>query len=157
MELWKSYKDIISLLLHDTIEDTELTYEDIKIDFGVIVADNVLALSKKDSWKELLTKQEYYEKISNSKKLSTLKWLDRLANLYSLNFATPEKQIRYLEETKNIIIPIVVKYNVELAKKIQLLIDYIENQTYDLPLSVMKKIEDLNKIKEIKENLNSTK
>ena len=32
--------------LHDTLEDTDTTYEDLEVGFGKVIADNVLALTK---------------------------------------------------------------------------------------------------------------
>jgi len=47
IEFWLEAKDIIILLLHDTIEDTDLSYEDIKKEFWEYVANAVKWLSKK--------------------------------------------------------------------------------------------------------------
>ncbi len=46
MELEKADKAIVSALLHDTIEDTDITYDDIYTEFGVDVAEAVDALTK---------------------------------------------------------------------------------------------------------------
>lgn len=155
LELWLNSDDIISLLLHDTIEDTDLSYQDINNIFWKEIAENVLWLSKKANWEEIIWKEEYYINISKNKKLAILKWLDRLANLYSLNFASKEKQGKYLKETKQIILPIVEKYNLELSQKINNLIKYLENDIYKLPLQIKSRLEDLKKIKEIKEDINN--
>ncbi len=155
LELWLNSDEIISLLLHDTIEDTDLSYDDIKNIFWKKVAENVLWLSKKDNWKEIVWKEDYYMNISKNSELAILKWLDRLANLYSLNFASEEKQKKYLRETKQIILPIVEKYNLEITEKIKNIIGYIENDIYKLPLQIKSRLEDLKKIKEIKEDINN--
>lgn len=90
------YIDIISLLLHDTLEDTETTKEEIEQKFWKEVMKNVYFLSKN----YFGNKDEYYKNISESKNLQILKWLDRIANLHSLKFAIKEKQIKYLEKTR---------------------------------------------------------
>lgn len=97
-----NYLDIISLLLHDTLEDTKTTKEEIKEKFWDYVLENVYFLSKNF----FATKEEYYKNISKTQKLQLLKWLDRLANLHSLKFASEEKQKNYIEKTKKEILSI---------------------------------------------------
>jgi len=48
-----SRDDMISALGHDSIEDTSLTYEDIKGEFGTKVADTILALTKGPEFKKI--------------------------------------------------------------------------------------------------------
>jgi len=70
-------------LLHDTIEDTSATYDEIKREFGVEIADGVFALSKN---KKLPTK---VERMDNSlerirkqpKEVWMVKLSDRITNL----------------------------------------------------------------------------
>jgi (p)ppGpp synthase/HD superfamily hydrolase len=154
IEFWLEAKDIIVLLLHDTIEDTDLSYEDIKKEFWEYVANTVKWLSKKDNWVDIVSKDEYYWNLSNNEKLAILKWLDRLANLFSLNFATPEKKEKYLKETREIILPIVAKYSQKLAEELQRLIDYIENDFFKLPPELWTKLNDLKEIVRIRWEIN---
>ena len=70
-------------LLHDTIEDTEVTYEELKEIFGITVADGVQVLSKN---KGLATKAEQMkdslERIqSQPKEIWMVKMADRISNL----------------------------------------------------------------------------
>ena len=70
-------------LLHDTIEDTTSTYEEIRGEFGVEVADGVLALSKNT---DLPSKMEQMEdSIERIQKLAKEVWMvklcDRTTNL----------------------------------------------------------------------------
>jgi len=60
IEFWLKEKDIIALLLHDTIEDTDLSYEDIKKEFWEYVANLVKWLSKKENWVDIVSKEEHY-------------------------------------------------------------------------------------------------
>ncbi len=74
---------ILSAVLHDTIEDTNATFEDIKRLFGVAIANGVQALSKN---KNLSSKEE---KMKDSldrikcqpKEISMVKMADRITNL----------------------------------------------------------------------------
>ena len=70
-------------LLHDVIEDTESTYEDVKDRFGVEVADGVQALSKDT---DLPSKQEQMSDSltrikSQPKEVWMVKLSDRISNL----------------------------------------------------------------------------
>ena len=74
---------ICCAILHDTIEDTDTSYEDILQEFGKTVADGVEALSK-DS--KLATKEEQMlDSLKRIKKQSKDVWVvkmaDRVANL----------------------------------------------------------------------------
>lgn len=154
IEFWLEAKDIIVLLLHDTIEDTNLSYEDIKKEFWEYVANAVRWLSKKDNWVRLLPEEEYYWNLSNNEVLAVLKWLDRLGNLFSLKFSSPEKKEKYLKETREVILPIVAKFSQKLAEKLQRLIDYIENDFFQLPPELWMKLNDLKEIVRIRWEIN---
>ncbi len=70
-------------LLHDVIEDTEVTYDQVEIEFGVQVASGVLSLTKN---KELLSKQEQMLDSLNRikqqpKEVWMVKLADRITNL----------------------------------------------------------------------------
>jgi (p)ppGpp synthase/HD superfamily hydrolase len=88
-------------LLHDTIEDTETTYGDIQNDFGLDVANGVLALSKN---LELSSKQEQMkdslERIKNEPaEIWMVKLCDRITNLQPPpKYWTKEKVAAYRKE-----------------------------------------------------------
>ncbi|HHH20163.1 MAG TPA: bifunctional (p)ppGpp synthetase/guanosine-3',5'-bis(diphosphate) 3'-pyrophosphohydrolase [Campylobacterales bacterium] len=74
---------ILCAILHDTIEDTEVSYEDIVHEFSVEVADGVMALTKDDT---LPSKQEKMldslQRIQQQpKEIWVVKMADRTANL----------------------------------------------------------------------------
>ena len=156
MEFWLESKDIITLLLHDTIEDTDLSHDDIKNQFWEYVADKVRWLSKKEGWIKKISKEEYYQNILWNEKLALLKWLDRLANLFSLNFAEPEKKSRYLEETKDIIVPIVNTYHPTLTKELRRIIAYIENTEFQFPPELAIKANNLKEAHHVRKKLHET-
>lgn len=102
----KSNFAITCALLHDTIEDTEVTYDDLYTDFSPEVADGVEALTKD---KNLKTKKEQMqnslEKLMNQPyEVQMVKLADRITNL-----STPpkhwdnEKKNKYLDEAKFIL------------------------------------------------------
>jgi guanosine-3',5'-bis(diphosphate) 3'-pyrophosphohydrolase len=89
-------------LLHDTIEDTRTTHEEIKKEFGSDIADAVLALTKDD---QLPEEQQTLDSLTRIKKLPEEVWAvklaDRITNLQPLlcNCNYQEK-IKYQEEAK---------------------------------------------------------
>lgn len=90
-------------LLHDTIEDTKVTYNDLLKHFGHKVAKGVLALSKNQN---LPTKQEQMQDsltriIEQGPEIRVIKMADRIQNLQAPpHYWTLEKKKAYLEEAK---------------------------------------------------------
>lgn len=90
-------------LLHDTIEDTKITYNDVLKHFGEKVAKGVLALSKNEN---LATKQEQMQDslariLEEGPEIRLIKMADRIQNLQAPpHYWTLEKKTAYLEEAK---------------------------------------------------------
>ncbi len=93
-------------LLHDTIEDTDATYELLESEFGKEVADGVLALTKNE---ELPTKVEKMrdslERIqAQPREIWMVKMADRITNLQPPpHHWSKEKIGKYREEAKRIL------------------------------------------------------
>jgi (p)ppGpp synthase/HD superfamily hydrolase len=69
-------------LLHDTIEDTEVTYEDLVAEFGTKVADGVLALTKNEALpKDAQMADSLKRIIKQGKEVRMVKMADRINNL----------------------------------------------------------------------------
>jgi len=83
-------------VLHDIIEDTNVTYEMIKIDFGQRVADLVNEVTHEGA------KDEYgfYFPRLETKNGILLKFADRLSNLSRMECWTKERQEHYLKKSK---------------------------------------------------------
>lgn len=94
---------ILCAILHDTIEDTEATFALITNDFGLQVAEGVLALTKNE---ELETKEaqmlDSLERIKKQpKEVWAVKLADRICNLYAPPFYWKnEKKEKYIEEAQ---------------------------------------------------------
>jgi guanosine-3',5'-bis(diphosphate) 3'-pyrophosphohydrolase len=92
-------------LLHDTIEDTSTTYDEIRETFGKDIADAVLALTKNE---ELPKEQQTLDSLTRIKKLQKEVWAvklaDRITNLQlpPINW-NKKKKINYQEEAKLIL------------------------------------------------------
>jgi (p)ppGpp synthase/HD superfamily hydrolase len=94
---------ILCAVLHDTIEDTETTYENIESLFGKQIADGVLALTKNET---LETKEQQMldslERIKlQPKEVWAVKLADRICNLYAPPFYwNNEKKEKYIWEAQ---------------------------------------------------------
>ncbi len=104
---------VVAGLLHDTLEDTDTTYEEIESMFGKQVADIVNGVSKisKIKPKNMADPEvENYRKmlIAMSKDIRVIivKLADRLHNMRTLHFLPKEKIIRIAKETMSIYAPI---------------------------------------------------
>jgi (p)ppGpp synthase/HD superfamily hydrolase len=87
-------------LLHDAIEDTEYNYGDIRLEFGVDVAEGVLALTKN---KDLPKYEQLKDSVLRIKQLSPeigmVKLADRVCNLKTSPKWSVKKKLKYLEES----------------------------------------------------------
>jgi (p)ppGpp synthase/HD superfamily hydrolase len=87
-------------LLHDSIEDTNTTYEQITAEFGEVVAKGVLALTKDNNLAKHLQKEDSLQRIKEQpKEIWMVKLADRISNLQAPpHYWTIEKITRYREE-----------------------------------------------------------
>ncbi|HWA90791.1 MAG TPA: bifunctional (p)ppGpp synthetase/guanosine-3',5'-bis(diphosphate) 3'-pyrophosphohydrolase [Rhizomicrobium sp.] len=105
---------IVTALLHDTIEDTLVTLDDIKENFGEEIAglvDGVTKLSQLELFSERTKQAENFRKLmlamSNDIRVLLVKLADRLHNMRTLGFIPkPEKRRRIAQETVDIYAPL---------------------------------------------------
>jgi guanosine-3',5'-bis(diphosphate) 3'-pyrophosphohydrolase len=107
---YKSSKEINSLisaaLLHDTLEDTDTSYEELQKEFGTLVASLVLELSSdKNEMKKYGGKTEYLiHKTSNMTSWAlVIKLADRLDNVSDFDIASPSFVKKYKAQTIQIL------------------------------------------------------
>ena len=116
MNLTKFKADGASLcagLLHDVVEDTDYTLEDIKEMFNEDVAFLVDGVTKISNL-HFNTKDEatnanirrLINSLNDDVRIIIIKLCDRLHNMQTLEFKAPEKRIRSAEETLNIFVPL---------------------------------------------------
>src|SRR5438552_9020829 len=105
---------IVTALLHDTIEDTLVTYEDIKEKFGEEIAglvDGVTKLSQLEVFSERTKQAENFRKlmlaITSDIRVLLVKLADRLHNMRTLGYIDkPDKRRRIAQETVDIYAPL---------------------------------------------------
>lgn len=105
-------RTICAGLLHDTIEDTAVTEDDIKREFGeevLFLVEGVTKLSSvryygTDRHNESLRK--LFVATSQDIRVLIIKLVDRLHNMETLHFVPPEKQQRIARETLEIYVPV---------------------------------------------------
>ena len=104
---------IASALLHDVVEDTDVTLEDIKLLFGNDVAflvdgvtkiDNIVFKSEKHKQAENFTK--LFLSLAKDLRVIIIKFADRLNNMETIEYLSPKKRKEVATETREIFVPL---------------------------------------------------
>jgi GTP pyrophosphokinase len=139
-DLQLDQETIITALLHDTVEDTLATIEDVEANFGPEIArlvDGVTKLSKIESMAEDDRAAENLRKfllaMSEDIRVLLVKLADRLHNMRTLHFIkSPEKRQRIARETMDIYAPLAERVGMyEYMREMQLLaFEQLEPEAY---------------------------
>ncbi|MBR2646509.1 MAG: bifunctional (p)ppGpp synthetase/guanosine-3',5'-bis(diphosphate) 3'-pyrophosphohydrolase [Clostridia bacterium] len=152
MDLGLDAATIAAALLHDVIEDTESTEEDIRREFG----DEILALvsgvtklekiefkSKEDADAENFRK--IFVAMAKDVRVIIIKLADRLHNMRSLNFLSYERQQRMAGETLDIYAPLAGRLGISQIKceLEDLCLRYLDPEAYEnLVHSIREKLSE---------------
>ena len=114
---------IISALLHDTIEDTPITHEDIARTFGSTVADIVEGVTKLTRVQFTSREDEQMENLrkmlmamAKDIRVILIKLADRLHNMRTMEFMKEEKRLQKSLETMEIYAPIAHRLGMQQVK-----------------------------------------
>lgn len=113
---------VASALLHDVAEDTEYEIKDVREEFGDTVGDIVDGVTKiTDIFRSHeVTQAESYRKLLlsmvNDIRVMLVKFADRLHNMRTLEYLSPEKQQRLAKETLEIYAPFAHRFGLAKIK-----------------------------------------
>jgi GTP pyrophosphokinase len=140
---------ILAGLLHDAVEDTSMTLEEVSINFGDDVAQLVdgvtkltqLAYSQDKIEVQAENLRKMFLAMAKDIRVIIIKLADRLHNMQTLDYMTPEKQKEKARETMDIYAPIaqrlgISKIKIELD---DLSLKYSEPEVYK---SLVKELND---------------
>lgn len=159
---------VICALLHDTVEDTELTLNEIEMEFGSTCSKIVEGLTKISNVvesKDTTQQAENFKKIlltlADDPRVILIKIADRLHNMRTLDSMSRDKQLKIASETSYLYAPLAHRLGLfEIKSELEdLSLKYTESRVYD---EITKKLKDTKRertryinefIKPIKEEL----
>ncbi|MGP3977899.1 RelA/SpoT family protein [Streptomyces sp. 8N114] len=108
-------------LLHDTVEDTAVTLEQVRREFGdqvCYLVDGVTKLEKVDygSAAEPETFRKMLVATGNDVRVMSIKLADRLHNMRTLGVMRREKQVRIAKVTRDVLIPLAERLGIQALK-----------------------------------------
>ncbi|UFR01858.1 HD domain-containing protein [Streptomyces sp. Go40/10] len=120
-ELGAETTTLTASLLHDTVEDTEVTLDQVREQFGEEVrylVDGVTKLEKVDygAAAEPETFRKMLVATGNDVRVMSIKLADRLHNMRTLGVMRPEKQARIAKVTRDVLIPLAERLGVQALK-----------------------------------------
>ena len=140
MELGLDSATVAAAFLHDVIEDTPVTEEDIRTNFGEEILELVSGVTKLD---KIVFKSREEEEAENFRKIFVamakdirviiIKLADRLHNMRSLNFLSKERQVKMAQETLDIYTPLAGRLGISQIKceLEDLCLKYLEPEAYE--------------------------
>lgn len=144
---------VVSALLHDVVEDSDISLDFVAKEFGNEVAEIVDGVTKIGGvFKEQeILKAENYRKLLLSMikdvRVILVKFADRLHNMRTLEFVSPQKQRRIAKETLEIYAPFAHRFGLGAIKweMEDLAFKYLNREAYE---NIAKKINDTRRDRE---------
>ena len=123
VEMGLDEDSVVAALLHDVIEDTALTHDDIAKEFGAEVADIVEGVTKLTRVRFTNREDEQMENLrkmlmamAKDIRVILIKLADRLHNMRTMEYMTPAKQLEKSTETMEIYAPIAHRLGLQRVK-----------------------------------------
>ena len=112
---------VVAALLHDTVEDTDYSLDELSHDFGSEVARLVDGVTKLDkvvlgSAAEAETIRKMIVAMAEDPRVLVIKVSDRLHNMRTMRFLPPEKQAKKARETLEVIAPLAHRLGMATVK-----------------------------------------
>ena len=114
---------VAAALLHDTVEDTETTHQEIEEKFGKEIAslvDGLTKIKKIDLVTTEATQAENLRKLllamSKDVRVLMVKLADRLHNMRTIEHVKPEKRLRVAQETMDIYAPLAGRMGMQTVR-----------------------------------------
>ncbi len=109
---------LVSSILHDTIEDTDLTFDMIKEIFGEVVANQVMDLTRVKSTGKISSAEMIDSLFKQGKyDLLLIKEIDRWHNIQTIDTKSPEKILKIINETMASFIPLAAYFGTQKILK----------------------------------------
>ena len=114
---------ILGALLHDCIEDTDASHDDIEKLFGTTVAELVEGVTKltranfsSSEQAQMENLRKMFMAMSKDIRVVLIKIADRLHNMRTMQYQTPEKQVKKCRETMDIYAPLAHRLGMQKIK-----------------------------------------
>nr|WP_229698589.1 HD domain-containing protein [Wenjunlia tyrosinilytica] len=120
-ELGAETTTLVASLLHDTVEDTEVTLDQVREQFGEEVrylVDGVTKLEKVDygAAAEPETFRKMLVATGNDVRVMVIKLADRLHNMRTIRHMRPASQVRIAKVTRDVLIPLAERLGIQVIK-----------------------------------------
>ena len=122
-EMGLDEESVIAALLHDVIEDTEVTHEDVAKQFGESVAAIVEGVTKLTKMRYTSKEEEQMENLrkmllamARDIRVVLIKMADRLHNMRTMEYQSSQKQLEKSRETMEIYAPIAHRLGMQKIK-----------------------------------------
>lgn len=131
---------LCAALLHDTVEDTYVTDEQLREEFGDEIANLVQGVTKLDKLQFASKEEEQAENIrkmffamAKDIRVIIIKLADRLHNMRSLQYLSKERQLAMAKETIDIFAPLAGRLGISQIKceLEDLCLKYLDSEAYD--------------------------
>ena len=114
---------VLGALLHDCIEDTDASHDDIEKRFGASVAELVEGVTKltranfsSSEEQQMENLRKMFMAMSKDIRVVLIKIADRLHNMRTMQYQTPEKQVKKCRETMDIYAPLAHRLGMQKIK-----------------------------------------